>query len=105
VYERLEVLAARLADGLSRAAADAERPIRVQRVGSMLTPFFTDSAVRDETSAKRCDTSAYARFLHELLDRGVYAPPSQFESWFVSLAHTEADVDHAIAAAKEALPL
>jgi glutamate-1-semialdehyde 2,1-aminomutase len=103
VYDRLEKLAARLAEGLSQAAAHADVALQVQRVGSMLTPFFTDGPARDETSAKRCDTSAYSRFLHGLLDRGVYAPPSQFEAWFVSLAHTEADVDHAIAAAREAL--
>jgi glutamate-1-semialdehyde 2,1-aminomutase len=103
VYERLEALASRLGDGMARAAAEAGVPVRVQRVGSMLTPFFTDARVTDETSAKTCDTAAYARFLHALLDRGVYAPPSQFEAWFVSVAHTEHDIDHAVAAAREAL--
>ena len=72
---------------MNSAAARHEIPLRVQRVGSMLTPFFADSPVTDETSAKRSDTSRYARFFHALLDQGIYPPPSQFEAWFVSLAH------------------
>jgi glutamate-1-semialdehyde 2,1-aminomutase len=102
-YERLEGLGARLADGIARAAARAEAQLTVQRVGSMLTPFFRRGPVADEASARTCDTQAYARVFHGLLDRGIYPPPSQFEAWFVSLAHTEAQIDTIIQAFDEAL--
>jgi len=102
-YERLDNLGGRLADGITEAAKRTGMPVQVQRVGSMLTPFFCDSAVRDEASAKRCDTATYARFLHGLLDNGVYAPPSQFEAWFVSLAHTQAEIDAAVAAVEASM--
>jgi len=92
-YQRLEAPGARLADGIATAAAGAEVPVRVQRVGSMLTPFFYAHEVVDEVSARKSDTSAYARFFQALLQRGVYPPPSQYEAWFVSLAHTEQDID------------
>ncbi len=98
-YERLDRLGGAVASALSVAAASAGVPLRVQRVGSMLTPFFQESAVRDEISAKTCDTNAYARFFHSLLDHGVYPPPSQFEAWFVSLAHTDGDVEQVESAA------
>src|SRR5581483_5082205 len=96
-------LAARLANGISAAAEAADVPLHVQRVGSMLTPFFVDAPVRDEASARRSDTDRYARFLHRLLEQGVYAPPSQFEAWFVSLAHTDADIDAALTAVARAV--
>ncbi|MBI4214143.1 MAG: glutamate-1-semialdehyde 2,1-aminomutase [Chloroflexi bacterium] len=102
-YDRLETLGARLASGLMRAAGAVQVPLGVQRVGSMLTPFFCETSVTDEASAKRSDADRYARFFHGLLRRGVYPPPSQFEAWFVSLAHTEAEIDAVIAAAEEAL--
>jgi glutamate-1-semialdehyde 2,1-aminomutase len=96
VYSRLEVLGAALAAGLREAAAAAEVPVQIARVGSMLTVFFTEHEVTDYATARTADTAAYARFFHAMLDRGVYLPPSQFEVWFVSLAHTEGDVDAAI---------
>jgi len=102
-YERLDVLGARLANGIAGAAQAAEVPLRVQRVGSMLTPFFVDGDVVDEESARRSNTKAYARFFHALLGAGVYPPPSQFEAWFVSLAHTEADVDAVVERAEAGL--
>ncbi len=101
-YERLEALGARLAAGLADAAAAAEIPLNVQRVGSMLTPFFCATPITDEISAKRSDTIRYARFFHALLDQGGYPPPSQFEAWFVSLAHTESEIDSAVNAAEAA---
>jgi glutamate-1-semialdehyde 2,1-aminomutase len=103
VYARLETLGARLADGITAAASDGNTTLRVQRVGSMLTPYFVGAEVRDEASAKAADVERYAQLFHALLRRGVYAPPSQFEAWFVSLAHTEADVDLVIQAVTEAL--
>jgi glutamate-1-semialdehyde 2,1-aminomutase len=99
-YERLAALAERLEKGL----ADAGRGrITVQRFGSMLTPFFCAGPIEDYGSAKRADTAAFGRFFHAMLERGIYLPPAQFEAAFLSLAHTEADVDSTIAAAGEAL--
>ena len=103
VYDRLEALSARLAEGLEKAARDARVPHVVQRVGSMLTLFFHDGPVHDYDDARRSDTALFARFFWEMLARGVYLPCSQFEAAFVSAAHTEADVDHTVAAAREAL--
>jgi glutamate-1-semialdehyde 2,1-aminomutase len=102
-YARLEALGARLADGLVAAAAAAGIPAQVSRVGSMLTLFFTAQPVTDYDTARTADTARYARFFHAMLDRGVYLPPSQFEVWFVSLAHTPEDVDATLAAARAAL--
>ena len=96
-------LSARLAEGLEKAARDARVPHVVQRVGSMLTLFFHDGPVHDYEDAKRSDVALFGRFFWEMLARGVYLPCSQFEAAFVSAAHTEADVDHTIAAARESL--
>lgn len=103
VYDRLEALSARLAEGLDRAATDAGVPHVVQRVGSMLTLFFHDGPVRDYDDARRSNVALFARFFWEMLARGVYLPCSQYEAAFVSLAHTEDDVDHTVAAARESL--
>lgn len=102
-YERLDGLSSSLAAGLAEAAASADVPVQVQRVGSMLTPFFSPRPVRDEVSAKACDAAAYASFFHGLLDRGLYPPPSQFEAWFVSLAHTHQDIARVLEVARAAL--
>jgi glutamate-1-semialdehyde 2,1-aminomutase len=102
-YERLEALSARLAEGLDRAATDAGVPHVVQRVGSMLTLFFHEGPVWDYDDAKRSDTALFGRFFWEMLARGIYLPCSQFEAAFVSASHTEADVDHTIEAAGQAL--
>jgi glutamate-1-semialdehyde 2,1-aminomutase len=102
-YNRLESLSSRLADGLDRAAADAQVPHSVQRVGSMLTLFFHDGPVRNYEDACRSDTRRFARFFWEMLARGVYLPCSQFEAAFVSAAHTEDDIDRTLQAARESL--
>jgi glutamate-1-semialdehyde 2,1-aminomutase len=102
-YGRLEQLGARLEEGLRRGAAKAAVPVRVNRVGSMLTAFFTGAPVTDYASARRADTARYARYFHAMLERGVYLAPSQFEAAFVSLAHTDADIEQAAHAAAEAL--
>jgi glutamate-1-semialdehyde 2,1-aminomutase len=102
-YGRLEWAGARLERGLRTAAEKVGIPLTVNRVGSMLTGFFTDGPVVDYASARRADTARYARYFHAMLSRGVYLAPSQFEAAFVSLAHTEADLAAAEAAAAAAL--
>jgi glutamate-1-semialdehyde 2,1-aminomutase len=103
VYEQLETRAARLASGLGEAMRSAGVLHTSNRVGSMSTTFFAGQPVTDYVSAKRADTQRYARFFHAMLARGVFLAPSQFEATFVSLAHSEADVDQTLAAAKDAL--
>jgi glutamate-1-semialdehyde 2,1-aminomutase len=103
VYERLEALTVRLQVGLARAAQAAGILLTVNRMGSMITPFFCRGPVTDYASAKESDTARFGRFFHAMLDRGVYLPPAQFEAAFVSLAHTERDVDQTVHAAAEAL--
>lgn len=102
VYEHLERLAARLVDGLADAARVAGVPYTSNRVGSMFTGFFCETPVVDYASAKRADARRYARFFQAMLERGVYFAPSQFEAGFVSLAHTEADIDATLNAAADA---
>jgi len=102
VYDELETLGSALAEGLEDAARRAEVGLRINRLGSMMTPFFTAHPVNDYDSAKRSDTGRFAHFHREMLARGVYLPPSQFEALFVSLSHTRADLEATIAAAEEA---
>ncbi|HEV2232982.1 MAG TPA: glutamate-1-semialdehyde 2,1-aminomutase [Terriglobia bacterium] len=103
VYERLDELSAKLEAGFRAQADRAGVALTVNRVGSMLTPFFTHGPVVDYASAKKSDTAAFGRFFHSLLDRGIYLPPSQFEAAFVSTAHTEADIEQTVLVAGEAL--
>jgi glutamate-1-semialdehyde 2,1-aminomutase len=100
-YERLGGLTARFADGLRELAA--ARPLQVAAVPGLVTLFFSADPVRDFAAASACDLDAHARFCRALLERGVYPPPSQFEAWFVSLAHDEASVDRTLEAAEAAL--
>jgi glutamate-1-semialdehyde 2,1-aminomutase len=102
VYSRLERAGSTLEAGLADGARAAGIPLTVNRVGSMLTAFFTDGPVTDYASAKRADTERYARFFHAMLERGVFLAASQFEAAFVSLAHTDADLETAARAAREA---
>ncbi|HLT20410.1 MAG TPA: glutamate-1-semialdehyde 2,1-aminomutase [Thermomicrobiales bacterium] len=103
VYAALEESAAYLSAGLGDAAESAGIDVQLQRVGSMMTMFFSDQPATDYQSAKRADTALYARYFHAMLDRGVYFAPSQFECGFVSTAHTRADLDATIEAAHDAL--
>jgi glutamate-1-semialdehyde 2,1-aminomutase len=102
-YARLEALGARLQAGLESALRDSKVVGHVARVGSMITLFFSEGPVRNWGDAKRSDTVQFARFHGGLLSRGVYWPPSQFESAFISAAHTDAEIDDTIAAARLAL--
>jgi glutamate-1-semialdehyde 2,1-aminomutase len=99
-YERLGELTELLATGLREAAGD--RPLQVVSVPGLVTPFFSAEPVRDFAGASACDLEAYGRFCRGLLDRGVYPPASQFEGWFVSLAHDEAAIAHTCEAAAAA---
>jgi glutamate-1-semialdehyde 2,1-aminomutase len=101
-YEQLEAVSKRLGDGLVAAAGQAGVRVRVNRVGSMLTVFFSDRPVSDAAGARGCDTRRFARFFHSMAEAGVYFPPSQFEAAFVSLAHSEKDVDETLDAAARA---
>jgi len=100
-YERLGRLTDRLSAGFEALAA--ERPLQVTAAPGLTTLFFSPRPVRDFDDARACDTEAHAHFCRALLDRGVYPPPSQFEAWFVSLAHDEETVDRTLEAAAEAL--
>jgi glutamate-1-semialdehyde 2,1-aminomutase len=93
VWQRAERWAAAAAEVLIAAASRAGAPLTVQRVGTMLTPFFTDRPVRNYTEAKSCDRQAYSRFFHGMLDRGVYLPPSAFEAAFTSAVHGDAEME------------
>jgi glutamate-1-semialdehyde 2,1-aminomutase len=102
-YERLEHLGKRLGDGLAGAAAAANVAVTVNRIGSMVTMFFTAGPVTDYASAKTSDTTRFGAFFRKMRERGVFLPPAQYEAMFVSLAHTDEDVDAVIAAAKGSL--
>jgi glutamate-1-semialdehyde 2,1-aminomutase len=103
LYQQLARRGSMLAAGLAEAARDARVAVQVNAFGSLVTPFFTASAVRDYESALAADTSAYATFFRGMLARGVYLPPSQFEAWFLSAAHTDAHIKKTVAAARAAM--
>ena len=92
-----------LAGGFADAARDANVPLQVNAFGSLVTPFFTASPVRNFTSALSADTGAYATFFRGMLARGVYGPPSQFEAWFLSAAHSDRDIAATVKAARAAM--
>jgi glutamate-1-semialdehyde 2,1-aminomutase len=102
-YARLGELTERLAAGLREAAGD--RDVSVVAQPGLLTPFFSAEPPSDFEGASACDLDAYGRFARALLERGVYPPASQFEAWFVSLAHDEASIDRTCEAAAEAFAL
>lgn len=102
-YPVLEQRAAALAAGWQQALNDAGVAGQINRVGSMLTMFFTPHPVVDYDTARVADTVAYKSFFHGMLDRGVMLPPSQFEALFVSAAHTEEDIESTLRAARLAL--
>jgi glutamate-1-semialdehyde 2,1-aminomutase len=99
-YRQLGALTDRLATGLREAAAGL--PVSVVSVPGLVTPFFAPDAPRNFAAAGECDLDAYGRFARGLLDRGIYPPASQFEAWFVSLAHDEAAIERTCDAATEA---
>ncbi len=102
-YEELERKGKFLAQRISEVFREKGIPVRVNQIGSMLSLFFTENEVFDLESAKRSDALLFGRFFHGLLKRGILIPPSQFESWFISTAHTENDLFLTVEAVREAL--
>lgn len=98
-YQKLEEKSRGVAEGIAKAAKAAGFPLYSTRVGSMFCAFFTKGKVRDWPSAAQCDTKAFAKYFLAMLDEGIYLAPSQFETAFVSAAHSEADIEKTIAAA------
>jgi glutamate-1-semialdehyde 2,1-aminomutase len=101
-YDQLEATGAELEAGLRAAAAEAGRTVAIARVGSLLTVFFRDGIPTSTDAAMAADRAAYARFFGAMLDEGVLLPPSQFEAWFISLAHDREFIDETVAAARKA---
>jgi glutamate-1-semialdehyde 2,1-aminomutase len=102
-YARLDTVCAKLVTGLREAAAAAGVPVHLSRTTGLLTLFFHDGPVGDYAGAKAADADRYAAFCRAMLERGVYLPPSQFEAWFPSLAHSDEQIERTIAAAGGAL--
>ncbi len=102
IYKKLESMTLELTAGLQKAAEEAGVPVQINQIGSMFTVFFTPTPVTDFQTAKTCNTASYGKFFHSLLDQGVYFPPSQFETCFISLAHSRADIKATIQAARVA---
>jgi glutamate-1-semialdehyde 2,1-aminomutase len=102
-YQQLDDKAKKLADGLSAALSEAKIPAQVNRVGSLLTVFFSAHPVTDYATAKKSDTAVFARFFQEMLKRGVLLPPSQYEALFVSSAHSDQDIDRTVLQARSSL--
>ena len=105
VYEELDCISGRLEDGIIQAAKSCGANVEVARTGSLITVFFASNLPTDYESAKGADRDAFSRFHRALLDRGIYWPPSQFEAAFVSLAHSEDDIESTISAVEGALSL
>jgi glutamate-1-semialdehyde 2,1-aminomutase len=103
LYRALARRGSMLAAGLADAAREAGVAVQVNAFGSLVTPFFTSTPIRDYDSALQADTGAYATFFRGMLARGIYPPPSQFEAWFLSAAHTDAHVRKTITAARGAM--
>jgi glutamate-1-semialdehyde 2,1-aminomutase len=103
IYQRIEESAARLESGLRAIITRDGYTLSINRVGSMMTLFFTSGSVVDYESARRCDTVRFGAYFRGMLERGIYLPASQFEALFVSLAHSEADIDRTLHAAEESL--
>jgi glutamate-1-semialdehyde 2,1-aminomutase len=105
VYEELERKSRRLETGIARAAEASGTMVKTARIGSLITVFFASNLPADYESARRADTAGFAKFFNALLERGVYWPPSQFEAAFVSLAHSDDDIEATISAIEEAMTL
>jgi glutamate-1-semialdehyde 2,1-aminomutase len=103
IYPRIDKLSGQLVDGVLAAAKEVGVPLCANRVGSMFTWFFQNGPVTDWDTAAKSDTEAFGKFFREMLDRGVYLPPSQYEAMFLGAAHGDDDVQRTVEAAKLAL--
>ncbi|MBS1867569.1 MAG: glutamate-1-semialdehyde 2,1-aminomutase [Acidobacteria bacterium] len=103
LYERVNVLAGKLATGLKQALSDTKSPAQLNSYGSLATIFFTEKPVRNYSEAKSSNSKRYARYFREMLDRGIFLAPSQFEAAFVSAAHSESDINRTLEAAREVI--
>jgi glutamate-1-semialdehyde 2,1-aminomutase len=103
VYDQLEEKSAYLENGIKDSLKSVGKDFQINRIGSMMTLFFTGEKVTDYNSAVKSDTKLFGRFFHEMLKREIYLPPAQFEAMFVSTAHTKQDLEKTIQASKEAL--
>jgi len=102
-YEDVNRKTQRLAEGLRSALKESKIPGEVNVAGSLLTIFFADGPIRNYADARKSDSALFAKFFHHMLSRGIFIAPSQYEALFISAAHTDADIDRAIAAAHESL--
>ena len=102
IYQDLEKKTYYLADRISEMAEERGVPISINRTRGMFTLFFTEGPVRDYSTAKMSDTKRFAKFFVEIMNEGIYLPPSQFEAWFLSLTHTQKDLDKTIEACDSA---
>jgi len=100
IYPRIDKLSGTLVDGVLAVAKEAGVPLCANRVGSMFTWFFQNGPVTDWDTASKSNTEAFGKFFREMLDRGVYLPPSQYEAMFLGATHTEEDMQRTVEAAK-----
>lgn len=103
IYSQLEESGKYLENGLNKVIKNCGKNFVINRLGSMINIFFTEEPVTDFNSALKSDTVLFGKFFHAMLKRGIYLAPAQFESWFISTAHTKEDIDNTISAAEEAL--
>ncbi len=103
IYTLLEEKSAYLEKGINEGIKEAGKNYQLNRIGSMMTLFFTEEAVVDYNSAIKSDAKIYGKYFHEMLNRGIYLPPAQYEAMFVSTAHSKEDLDNTITASKESL--
>jgi len=103
IYKHINSITAVLANGIRKIADEANVPVKVVIFGSMITPFFNKEKVTDYASALKSDTEKFARFFWSLIHNGIYPPPSQFETWFVSAKHTEKEVEKTLDAFQKAI--
>jgi glutamate-1-semialdehyde 2,1-aminomutase len=102
IYKDLEKKTSGLTEAVSRSAEENGIPLSINQATGMFTLFFTEGPVRDYRTAKMSDTKRFAQFFIEMMEQGIYLPPSQFEAWFLSLAHTQKDIDKTIEACDSA---
>jgi glutamate-1-semialdehyde 2,1-aminomutase len=103
VFEKLEYRTQYLNEELKKASEEIGVPITINRAGSIMTLFFAEGPIKNYEDAKRSKTDLFAKYFQGMLEAGIYLPPSQFEAWFLSLAHTVDDLDRTIEAHRKVL--